>query len=741
MAVKKSRTTFSKFIIAFWLIVFAPFVIITLLLVLTGNGYFGALPTFQELENPESSLATEIISSDNVVLGKYYIQNRTNTHFHELSQNLTKALHSTEDVRFYEHSGIDVKALFRVFFKTGILRQDAGGGSTITQQLAKNLFPRKKARSKYSIVITKLKEWITATRLERNYTKEEIMAMYFNTVDFGHNAFGIKSAARTYFDKLPSQLNMQESALLVGMLRGPSLYNPVSNPKFALLRRNTVLEQMLKNSAISPQQCDSLKKTPLGLKYQMEDHNAGLATYFRETLRIELLKWCREHKKADGKSYNLYKDGLHIYTTIDSRMQLYAEEAVKEHLTDLQKQFYDHWKGRVPWAEHPEIIENAMKQSDRYAELKEDEASDDAITKAFNTKVAMRVFTWQGERDTMMTPLDSIKHYKKFLLCGFMSMDAQTGFVKAWVGGNDYHYFKYDHVKEGKRQVGSTFKPFVYTLAMQEGYSPCYKVPNVKVTIETPSGPWSPDNSNDEYGGMLSLKQGLAESVNCVSAYLMKEFGPKAVVDVAHKMGIQSELDPVPSLCLGTADLSLFEMVGAYGTMANKGVWTEPTYIVRIEDNNGVVLQDFIPKKIEAINEETAYLMLNLLQGVTQFGTGARLRGSKYGFTNPIAGKTGTTQNNSDGWFMGIVPGLVSGCWVGAEDRSIHFRSTQLGQGANMSLPIWGLYMKKCYADTSLHISKGDFEKPVTKLSVELDCNKYQEQNTPDGTNDFRLNN
>ncbi len=741
MSAQKTKATFSKYIVSFWLLVIAPFAIITLLLVLTGNGYFGALPTFQELENPESSLATEIISSDNVVLGKYYFQNRTNTHYHELSRNLTMALISTEDMRFYDHSGIDFKALFRVLVKTGILRQDAGGGSTITQQLAKNLFPRKRIKSKFSMVIVKLKEWITATRLERNYTKEEIIAMYFNTVDFGHNAFGIRSAARTYFDKLPSQLNMQESALLIGMLRGPSLYNPVGNPKNAILRRNTVLEQMLKNSVISPQQCDSLKKLPLGLKYKMEDHNAGLATYFRESLRQDLQKWCREHKKADGKSYNLYKDGLRVYTTIDSRMQRYAEEAVKEHLTELQKQFYDHWKGRVPWADHPEIIDNAMKQSERYAELKEEQVSEDSINKVFNTKIPMRVFTWQGDRDTLMSPLDSIKHYKKFLLCGFMSMEAQTGFVKAWVGGIDYRYFKYDHVREGKRQVGSTFKPFVYALAMQEGYSPCYKVPNVKVTIETPSGPWSPDNSDNKYGGMLSLKEGLAESVNCISAYLMKQFGPKAVVDIAHKMGIQSTLDAVPSLCLGTADLSVYEMVGAYGTFANKGVWTEPVYITRIEDNNGVVLQEFIPKKVEAISEETAYLMLNLMQGVTQFGTGARLRGSKYGFTNAIAGKTGTTQNNSDGWFMGMVPGLVSGCWVGCDDRSVHFRTTQLGQGANMSLPIWGLYMKKCYADTSLQISKNDFELPAAKLSVELDCNKYQEQNMPDQTIDFGVNN
>ncbi|HQV01088.1 MAG TPA: penicillin-binding transpeptidase domain-containing protein, partial [Bacteroidia bacterium] len=419
----------------------------------------------------------------------------------------------------------------------------------------------------------------------------------------------------------------------------------------------------------------------------------------------------------------------------------FAEEAVKEHLTDLQKQFNDHWKGRIPWAEHPEIITNAMKQSDRYRELKEGGATDAEIKKVFDTKIKMQLFTWQGERDTTMSPLDSIKHYKKMLQTGFMAMEPQTGYVRAWVGGNDYKYFKYDHVKEGKRQVGSTFKPFVYTLAMQEGYSPCYKVPNVKVTIETPSGPWTPDNSDNKYGGMLSLKEGLAESVNTVSAYLMKQFGPKAVVDIAHRMGIQSALEPVPAICLGTADLSVFELIGAYGTFANKGVWTEPVYITRIEDNNGVVLQEFIPKKIEAISEETAYLMINAMQGATLYGTSARLRGSKYGFTNAIAAKTGTTQNNSDGWFVGMVPNLVAGCWVGCEDRSVHFRSTSLGQGANMALPIWGLFMKKCYADKTLKVANTDFEKPLTKLSVEIDCSKYQEQKSMDGNDDFGINN
>lgn len=735
-----SNASFRKYVKYIWMLIFAPVVFIFLMVGLTALGVFGELPTFEELENPNSSLASEVYSADMKTLGKYYIQNRVNVHYKDLSPHLVNALKATEDVRFEEHSGVDIKGLMRVFVRTIILQQDAGGGSTISQQLAKNLFPREEM-SKIGLIIRKLKEWIIAVKLERNYTKQEILAMYLNTVEFGNNAFGIKSAATTYFNKQPSELKMEEAALLIGMLQAPSRYNPVRNVESATFRRNTVIGQLEKYTFITEAQKDSLLKLPIKLNFRQESHTEGLAQYFREMLRQELLKWCKEHKKADGSPYNLYRDGLRIYTTVDTRMQRYAEEAVKEHMTDLQKSFYDHWKGRVAWADQPQIIEETMKRSERYLRLQKEGKSESEIKKIFDKKVEMKVFSWKGEKDTLMSPLDSIRYYKMFYQTGFMSMEPQTGYVRAWVGGNDYKYFQYDHVKEGKRQVGSTFKPFLYTLAMQEGYSPCYEVPNVPVTIIDKAGvPWTPSNSDGKYGGMLSLKEALAESINCISAYLMKQFGPDAVVQVARKMGITSPIEPYPSIALGTADVSVYEMVAAYSTFANKGVYTEPQYILRIEDKNGVVLQDFVPRKVEAISEETSYLMLNLMQGVTLFGTGARLRGSKYGFTNPIAGKTGTTQNNSDGWFMGITPELVSGVWSGCEDRSVHFRTTQLGQGANVALPIWGLYMKKVYADPSLNYSKGGFEPPEKPLGVELDCSKYKSPvNQQNGGDDFDI--
>lgn len=704
---------------------------------LVSNGTFGDLPTFEELENPNSSLASEVYSVDLVVLGKYFYQNRSNTHYRELSPNIINALKATEDIRYEEHSGVDIRGLFRVLVKTVIFRQsNAGGGSTITQQLAKNLFHEKPA-TKWQRIIQKFQEWIIAVKLERNYTKQEIMAMYLNTVEFGSNAFGIKSASQIFFNKIPAKLNVQESAMLVGLLKAPTLYSPVRNPNNALNRRNTVLSQMRKYDMLSTTEFDSIKKIPIRLKFKAEEHSSGLATYYREGLRLELIKWCKETTKADGTHYNLYRDGLKIYSTIDSRMQRYAEEAVKEHLSELQKTFFDHWKGRVPWADQPQIISDAMKHSQRYRDLKDAGKTEDEIKKIFETKIAMTLFTWKGETDTMLSPLDSIKYAKMFLQTGFMSMDPHSGHVKAWVGGVDYRYFQYDHVKDGKRQVGSTFKPFLYTVAMEEGYSPCYKVPNVQITFNLETGDtWTPKNADGKYGGMLTLKEALAESVNCISAYLIKQFGAKAMVEMARKMGITSPIDPVPAICLGTPDVSVFEMVGAYSTFANKGVWTQPIYMTRIEDKNGVVLKEFIPQKKEAISEETAYLMLNLLQGVVQIGTGMRLRGSKYNLDNPIAGKTGTTQDQSDGWFMGITPDLVSGVWVGCEDRSVHFRSLNLGQGANTALPIWGLYMKKIYADPTLKISKNDFEKPVTRLSVELDCSKYNNPADNSNTND-----
>jgi len=729
MSKKKKNSNYKGYLRLFWLLVLLPLIFLFGIVGLTASEYFGPLPTFEQLENPKSSLASEIFSADDVVLGKYYIQNRTNVQYRDLSDELVNALKATEDIRFEEHSGIDIRGLMRVLFKTVILRQSgSGGGSTITQQLAKNLFPREQF-SGVKLVIRKIKEWIIAVKLERNYTKEEIIAMYFNTVEFGSNAFGIKSASHTFFGKEPSDLRTEEAAVLVGLLKAPTYYSPVRNPDNSTKRRNVVLYQMRKYDLLSQAAYDTLSAAPINLNYKAVDHNVGLATYFREYLRQYLNQWCKDHLKPDGTSYNIYKDGLKIYTTLDSRMQKYAENAVQTHLTSLQKTFFSHWKGREAWEELPEIITNAMKQSSRYRELKNNKVLEDSIKTVFSTKIPMTVFSWQGEVDTLMSPLDSIKYYKMFLQAGFMSMNPQTGHIKAWVGGNDYRHFKYDHVKEGRRQVGSTFKPFVYTLAMQEGYSPCYEVPNVRVTIVSDDGvPWSPVNSDGKYGGMLSLKKALATSVNSITAYLIKQFGPQPVINIARKMGIEAPLAPYPAICLGTPDISVYEMVGAYSVFANKGVWTEPVFLTRIEDKNGVVLQEFYPQKVEALSEETAYITLNLLQGVVQYGTGVRLR-YKYGFDNPIAGKTGTTQNQSDGWFMGVTPELVSGAWVGCEDRGIHFRSITLGQGANTALPIWALYMKEVYANDSLDISKDSFEKPIEKLSIELDCNKYKIQN------------
>jgi len=699
------------------------------------------MPSFEELENPKSNLASEIITSDQQILGKYYIENRSNSHYQELSPSLINALIATEDARFEKHSGVDTRSILRVIGKTIIGRQkSSGGGSTITQQLAKNLFPRKKNQSVFMMVITKFKEWITAAKLERNYSKEEIIAMYFNTVDFGSNSFGIKTAARTYFGKSPDSLKIEESALLVGILKAPTYYSPLKNPENAMKRREVVLNQMRKYDYITQQEYDSLKVLPIDMsRYSIQDHTAGYGTYFREYLRQYLNEWCANHKKPDGTPYNLYKDGLKIYTTINYKMQKYAEEAVAEHLSkDLQPAFYKHWKGvkNAPFYQlKPEeievIYEASMKNSDRYRHMKENKATDEEIRKAFNTPVAMRIFSWEGEKDTVMTPWDSLKYYKWFLHAGLMSVEAQTGYVRAYVGGINYRYFQFDNVKVGKRQVGSTFKPFLYTLAMQEGeFSPCTEVPNLPVTFDMgPNAPaWTPKNADDKREGeMVTLKWALANSVNYVSAYLMKRFSPAAVVNMARKMGVTSPIDAVPAICLGTPDLSVYEMVGAMNTYANKGVYIEPIFITRIEDKNGNLLESFIPKQQEAMNEETAYLMIDLMRGVVESGTGARLR-YRFGMNAPIAGKTGTTQNNSDGWFMGITPSLTTGVWVGGELRSIHFRSITLGQGANMALPIWAIYMKKVWDDKTLNVSKGDFEKPAKDISDRIDCKKFKQE-------------
>jgi penicillin-binding protein 1A len=637
-----------------------------------------------------------------------------------------------------------VRALGRAISGALSGRESSGGGSTITQQLAKMLFPRENL-NKVQLVLRKFKEWVIAVKLERNYTKNEIIAMYLNKFDFINNAVGIKSAARIYFNTTPDSLKIEQAAMLVGMAKNPSLFNPKRKPDNALTRRNVVLNQMAKYKYITPEQCEKYKKIPLKLKFTAEDQNEGLATYFREYLRDYMKKWCKEHKKPDGSNYNLYKDGLKIYTTINSKMQRYAEEAVKEWLTELQGKFFNHWKGRknAPFyqmndEEVQKLLTQAMKRSERYRVLKERGLSDSEIKATFMKPVETKLFSWKGEFDTVITPWDSMRYCKYFLQTGIMSMEPSTGYIRAWVGGIDYRNFKYDHVKQGKRQVGSTFKPFVYTLAMQEQWSPCYQVPNIPVTFDLPEGgTWTPKNSDAKYGGMMTLKKGLALSVNSVTAYVMKQFGPQAVVDLARKLGIESHLDAVPSLCLGTADISVFEMVGANSTFANQGVWVEPTFITRIEDKNGNVIEEFMPRRVEAISKETAYLTLNLMKGVVDHGTGLRLR-FRHGLTAPIAGKTGTTQNNSDGWFMGITPDLVSGVWVGCEDRSAHFRSTDLGQGASMALPIWGIYMKKVYDDKSLKISQDDFEKPEgLDNSIELDCSKYNEDKEQEESIEF----
>jgi penicillin-binding protein 1A len=699
------------------------------------------MPSFEELENPKSNLATEIISSDNKVMGKYFIENRSNIHYQELSPNAINALIATEDIRFEKHSGVDMRAVFRMVFGvfTGTSK---GGASTITQQLAKNLFPRQKNPSKMNLAITKLKEWITAIKLERNYSKDEILAMYLNTVDFGNQSFGIKSASRTYFNKEPAELKTEEAALLVGILKAPTMYSPVRNPDKALERRNTVLGQMEKYEFINEKENDSLKAIPIDMSnYRVQDHTAGLATYFREYLRGVLNDWCKDHPKEDGTPYNLYKDGLRIYTTINSVMQADAEEAVSEYIgKELQPIFFRHWKGypNAPFAfergsekkEIQNLMMQAMRRSDRYSRLKTQNMPETEILKNFNTPVKMKVFSWKGEIDTLLSPMDSIRYYKFFLQAGLMSVDPHSGFVKAYVGGINYKHFQYDHVIASKRQVGSTFKPFLYTLAMQEGESPCTTYPNVQPVLELPNGDvWAPENSSDErLGEEVTLKWALANSNNWISGQLMKKYSPQDVIQIARKMGVTSEIPAVYSIALGSADLSLYEMAGAMGTYANKGVFVEPIFITRIEDKNGNVLQTFVPKQSEAISEETAYLMIMLMKGVVESGTGVRLR-YKYGFDNPIAGKTGTTQNQSDGWFMGITPDLVTGVWVGCEDRAAHFRSLDLGQGANTALPVWALYMKKVYADAALGITKRDFDPPSKPLNVSFDCDSYQPKN------------
>ncbi|MCU0369824.1 MAG: transglycosylase domain-containing protein [Bacteroidales bacterium] len=737
---KKDRSKWHQnYLARFWMLYLIFLSVVFLFFIGVANNLFGPMPSFEELENPKTNLATEIYSADHKLIGTYYVENRSNVEYSELPQHLVQALLATEDIRFEKHAGIDVKALFRVAFgvATG---NNKGGGSTLTQQLAKNLFPRERNLTNSQLVMRKFKEWVTAIRLERNYSKQEILAMYLNTVDFGSQSWGIKIASKTFFNKPVDSLKLEESALLVGVINAPTWYSPVRNPERSFERRNLVLKQMKRYDFISQQVFDSVSSIPLDMsEFGMRGHASGLATYFREVLRMEMKDWCNSHFKSDGTAYDLYKDGLKIYTTIDSRMQKYAEEAMVQHLRDdLQPTFFKHWKWHpnAPFVFDPavadeeikNVLNQALRRSDRYRQLKEEGVPDDSIRLIFNTPVKMRVFSWKGPVDTIMTPLDSIRYSKFFLQAGLMSMDPHTGYVLAYVGGIDYRYFQYDHVKLSKRQVGSTFKPFLYSLAMQEGeFTPCSKVANVQYSVDLPDGTvWAPKNSSRKrIGEEVTLKWALANSNNWISAFLIKRYSPQSVIKLARKMGVTAELDPVPSLALGSSDISLYEMVGAFNTFANKGVYIKPVMITRIEDKYGNVIESFVAEKQEAMSEETAYLMIDLLKGVVQSGTGIRLR-LKYGFNNPIAGKTGTTQNQSDGWFMGITPDLTTGVWVGAEDRSIHFRTLGLGAGANTALPIWALYMQKVLADPTLQISKGDFERPVQPLSVQLDCDKFE---------------
>lgn len=717
---------YKKIFIWIWIGIITSLAMFGMFILTISWGWFGELPALEELENPKTFLASEIYSEDGVLLGKYYLQNRSNASFYEISPNVYNALIATEDIRFYEHSGIDFRGATSIAFYAVIGKKR--GASTITQQLAKNLFPRKKFDNVFNKATTKLKEWITAVRIEQRYTKDEIITMYLNTVEFGGNAFGIQSASKTFFGKSAVQLNECEAALLVGMLKGITRFNPIRNPDMALNRRNTVLDQMHKYDFISEMAYDTLSKKPITLNYKEEDHNEGLAPYFREHMRMELLQWCEDN------GYNLYKDGLKIYTTLNSKMQLMAEQAVHQHLSDWQRKFYNHWKGREPWGRFTELITAGVHRSDRYRLLKLEGKTEEQIMKVFNTPVKMKVFSYtRGEIDTVMTPLDSVKYYKYFLQCGFMSMDPQTGFIKAWVGGINHKFFKYDHVNiNSKRQAGSTFKPIVYTLAMDNGWSPCYVAPNQPVQFEgyPDYDPQNADSKDDIKFSEMTLYRGLQMSVNRIVMFVMKQLGPngpQSVIELARKMGIKSELPPYPSIALGTADISVYEMVGAFSTFANKGVWTEPIYIKRIADKKGNIIKENVPKTVEAISEQTAYIMEKMLERVTAHGTAARIK-YQYLIPGAVGGKTGTTQSYSDGWFIGITPTLVSGCWVGCEDRAVHFRSMDLGSGAWMAMPIWGYYMQKVTADPTLFKIQPEFEPPKQPLTVEMNCDEYKKE-------------
>lgn len=758
----EQKPTIKKIIIWLYGILIGGVVMAFLLFLLLAKGALGFMPSFEELENPHSNLATRVYSADNVLLGNFFLENRSRIDFDEISPNIINALISTEDIRFYNHSGIDAKGLARVLVRNIMLGdRGAGGGSTITQQLAKLLF-HDPARNIWERSLQKLKEWVIAVRLERRYTKEEILTMYLNKVPFIYDAFGIQSAASTFFSSNANALQVEEAAMLVGMLKNPSLFNPVRRPELTTNRRNVVLGQMLKAGHLNQAQFDSLRALPLNLRFNRADHIGGLAPYFREFLRgvlsaphptrenyaswqeqqfiedsIEwatnpLFGWVNKNIRPDGTRWNIYRDGLKIYTTIDSRMQIFAEQAVVQHLGEvLQPSFFNEKRGRAraPFSRHitreqyETIINQAIRQTDRYRALRNQDTPHDSIMHIFRQPVPMRVFSYRGDIDTIMSPLDSIHYYKSFLRASLFSMDPRSGHVKAYVGGPDFRHFKYDMATMGRRQVGSTIKPFVYTLAMQEGLTPCLMVPNIPQTFFLPTGEtWTPRNTSTKRDGeMVSLKWGLAQSNNNITAWIMRQYNPGAVTNMIRTLGIRSPIDPVPALALGTPDFRLSEVVAAYSTYANQGVHSQPQFVTRIEDRYGNTIATFNPRQREAIDESSAYLMINLLEGVVNTGTAVRLR-LRYKFTAAMGGKTGTTQNHSDGWFIGVTPNLVTGIWVGGEQRSIHFDYLTMGQGANMALPIWALYMQDIYATPGIGVTQEDiFETPVN-FNINLKC-------------------
>jgi len=745
---KQDKSTIIRIL---WYIFGGFWLIVILFFVLLSAGCLGFMPSFEELENPNSMQASEVISSDGVVLGYIGIQNRSDVTYEEISPNVINALIATEDARFYGHSGIDTRSLARVFFKTVLGRHSSsGGGSTITQQLAKNLFPRER-KSKLGTVYSKFKEWVVAVKLEHRYSKREIITMYLNTVDFGSNAFGIKTAARTFFGKSPAELEVEEAAVLVGLLKAPTTYSPVLHPDHSLNRRNVVLSQMNHYDYLTDEEYEALKEKPINMsRYTPQSHNDGLATYFREYVRGEMKEWCKHQRKSDGTPYDVHKDGLRIYTTIDSRIQAYAEEAVRKHMSEEIQPAFDkelaRRKDRNPFSgikkeQQEKYLRQAMINSDRYYQRKQEGAKESEIREEFNQKIPMSVFTWKGLKDTVMSPWDSLLYYKGFLNVGLMSVEPGTGYVKAYVGGINYRYFKYDNVWS-LRQVGSTFKPFVYTMAIQDlGMTPGTVVPNAEVCFDNGRGGlWCPKNSSHaREGEMVTLKWALANSINWVSAYLMKQGSPEQVISIARKLGVKSDIPAVPAISVGTPEITVAEMAGAMATFANNGEYVEPIFITRIEDKHGKVLARFTPERHEALSPRTAYLMLSLMQGVVSSGTGCRLN-YKYKlnqYSTAIAGKTGTTQNNSDGWFMGITPKLATAIWTGGELRSIHFRNMTYGQGAAQALPIFGYMMQKIYTDNSLKFPRGDFAKPNSVTVDDIDGTQFNseveaERDSPD---------